>query len=164
MAKLGTYEYRGECRINVLIYHGDGASLKKNPPPTVLVFCSWDKLYTERILGRNYSWELNAPVHRYYLEKLFCVNVSHGGRAYRLPKLAAPIHWINPSYLLIKSSNHGLDPFHWFVSRHGRAEGHRNAALVNPRRETGADKLIYTWKCVPKRWERTRGASIFPFL
>lgn len=24
------------------------------------------------------------------------------------------------SYLLIKSVNHGLDPFHWFVGRHGR--------------------------------------------
>lgn len=36
--------------------------------------------------------------------------------------LATPIPRISPSYLLIKSSNHGLDPLHWFVSRHVRAE------------------------------------------
>lgn len=84
--------------------------------------------------------------------------------ASRLQKLATPIHRINPSYLLIKSSNHGLDPFHWFVSRHGRAEGHRNAVLVNPKYVTGADRLISAWKSALNRWERTKGASIFPFL
>lgn len=86
------------------------------------------------------------------------------GASKRLPKLATPIHWINPSYLLIKSSNHGLDPFHWFVSRHGRAEERHNALLVNPRYKTRADRLIDAWKSVLNRWKRAKGASIFPFL
>lgn len=56
------------------------------------------------------------------------------------------IPWNSPSYLLIKSSNHGLDPLHGFVSRHGRAEGHHSAVLVNPERESATDTLISAWK------------------
>lgn len=154
------YKSQDKCRINLLIYRGDGASLKKD-----LFFSVWQpgQAIQNGFQSRNYSWRENAPQID-FLKDLVCVNVNQSGGAYRLPKLATPIHWINPSYLLIKSSNHGLDPFHWFVSRHGRAEGHRNAVLVNPRCEAGADRLIYAWKYVPKRWERTKGASIFPFL
>lgn len=79
----------------------------------------------------------------------------------RLPKLATPIHWINPSYLLIKSSNHGLDPLHWFVSRHGRAEGHRNAGLLNPRCEAGAWQTYLWMKICPESMGKDERGEYF---
>lgn len=133
----------------------------KEPPRSVL--CSWNEQYTTHLndklllVGKGARTLSFTHITTYVYMSILTARP-------RMPKLATPIHWINPSYLLIKSCNHGLDPFHWFVSRHGRAEGHRNAALANPRCETRADKLIYAWKCVPKWRKRTKGASIFPFL
>lgn len=157
--RLGPCKPQDKCGINLRIDRRDGASWKK------------ELIFSVLQLGQAIETNTSFPVGKTLLHFVFSkgarlckCNVSRSGRASRLPKLATPIHWIKPSYLLIKSSNHGLDPFHWFVSRHGRAEGHRNAVLLNPRYEAGVDRLIYAWKSVLNGWVRTKGASIFPFL
>lgn len=96
--------------------------------------------------------------------RIHFLNVSTIAQLTSLKMHPGLFHHRNPSYLLIKSSNHGLDPFHWFVSRHGRAERHRSVCVAKSTYGDGSVKLENAWKSVLNRWERTKGASICLFL
>lgn len=103
----GSHKFRDQCSENQLPGREDGASREKQLFSGVLQ-------PGEATLDAFRSGDTPEPRFS---------STWAGEMSTRVPGLATPTHRISPTYLLIKSSNHGLDPFHGFVSRHGRGGG-----------------------------------------
>jgi len=68
------------------------------------------------------------------------------------------------SYLLIKPINHGLDPLHGLVCRHGRAGGRRGRSAQRTQVCNGTRERYVCMKRCPRSTRRTRACELFsPF-